>query len=820
MADQSLDALTEATDAATVDNIAVDVGGNLRRMSRLNFLGDVAAQWGGTAGGTANALTITPAPAISAYAAGQRFAFVTGASENSAAVTLAVSGLAAAPVVTTSGQALTGGELPPDTVMSATYDGASFRLERPVSKWLNAMEFGATGDGSTDDSAAIRATFDAWKDSLNGEGGVIIPPGKYAMAGPAFSDALIDYFADGSASGKRLTIWMQGAEFLPSYTPRGTRTAGLWDGLTAEIPLFEFGLPAKHFELSIIGEGFITGSRDVTTDPIGVLAVNLNKSTFNMLTFEDLANRALEIQSINNSRSYDCAFIDCGYQPTDESQTGYIAAGVTFDCSSGAVRVTASASGTFSASDEGKWFLMANSSGPIHVSKIATYVDDQNVDITDATTQAYTAATGSFSIVTGSMTAGDKTLTLNSPCVPAGYAGAWLSVYGAGYEDTSGSGGFNESEPRLLTSRITVRNSASSVELNHAARVSVSDVPIVFAPSVHIGYSDDTMPYGGHNNDFLIVGARLANSGDNRSFVPIVMQKTLRTEFVGCKFHVSAPNFENFAAGAFAVIGDNTKNTPFNSCMFTWGGTNPDYGQIALLGDRLGASFVQSEFFSREVNRFWVFSADVVDVDDSYIAVGIGFNNIQGWSETANRGYFKALGNATLEKTWQQAGGIFERASGAVRWYLSAATKGFDGTEVIGNTTYAAFTPTVEVGGSDITAGGGALATAEGRYVRQGRIVRLWLHVELSAKGTNTGFVDITLPAAISTIVGNSDHIGVGRYRNMSSLASQPWGRCAGAAEIRLMQDSGSGSNDANVTDANLTDTTEIYLSGWFETDA
>ncbi len=50
--------------------------------------------WGGTAGGTATALTFSVTPAISAYAAGQRFAFI-AASNSGGATTLAVNGLAA-----------------------------------------------------------------------------------------------------------------------------------------------------------------------------------------------------------------------------------------------------------------------------------------------------------------------------------------------------------------------------------------------------------------------------------------------------------------------------------------------------------------------------------------------------------------------------------------------------------------------------------------------------------------------------------------------------------------------------------------------------
>ncbi len=51
--------------------------------------------WCGTATGTADAIVLTPAPAIAAYAAGQRFVWMASASANTGATTVAISGLSA-----------------------------------------------------------------------------------------------------------------------------------------------------------------------------------------------------------------------------------------------------------------------------------------------------------------------------------------------------------------------------------------------------------------------------------------------------------------------------------------------------------------------------------------------------------------------------------------------------------------------------------------------------------------------------------------------------------------------------------------------------
>ena len=49
--------------------------------------------WCGTAGGSANAITLAPTPAITAYAAGQRFVWMASGSVNTGATTVAISGL-------------------------------------------------------------------------------------------------------------------------------------------------------------------------------------------------------------------------------------------------------------------------------------------------------------------------------------------------------------------------------------------------------------------------------------------------------------------------------------------------------------------------------------------------------------------------------------------------------------------------------------------------------------------------------------------------------------------------------------------------------
>jgi len=68
-----------------------------------------AMHWCGTAGGSANAITLSPSPAITAYAAGQRFVWKASGSVNTGATTVAISGLGTI-ALQDSGAALVGGD--------------------------------------------------------------------------------------------------------------------------------------------------------------------------------------------------------------------------------------------------------------------------------------------------------------------------------------------------------------------------------------------------------------------------------------------------------------------------------------------------------------------------------------------------------------------------------------------------------------------------------------------------------------------------------------------------------------------------------------
>jgi hypothetical protein len=89
--------------------------------------GPITTYWGGTAGGTANALTATTGSSLSSLTRGQIVGVKTGASANSGASTLAVDSVPAI-AIRKNGSATVGGDLPANSDLWFQYDGTYLRL--------------------------------------------------------------------------------------------------------------------------------------------------------------------------------------------------------------------------------------------------------------------------------------------------------------------------------------------------------------------------------------------------------------------------------------------------------------------------------------------------------------------------------------------------------------------------------------------------------------------------------------------------------------------------------------------------------------------
>lgn len=106
----------------------------------LGQLQDGAAQWAGNAGGTADALTLTLAPAITAYAAPQ-LAYFKATATNTGAATVAINGLTTK-AIQKNGAALAAGDITNGRWYALLYDGTAFQLSdlSPVPKALGTTK--------------------------------------------------------------------------------------------------------------------------------------------------------------------------------------------------------------------------------------------------------------------------------------------------------------------------------------------------------------------------------------------------------------------------------------------------------------------------------------------------------------------------------------------------------------------------------------------------------------------------------------------------------------------------------------------------------
>lgn len=119
------------------------------------------------AGGSANAQTLTVAPAIAAYANGQTFIFKAKAT-NTADATLAVSGLAAIHFASTiSGALLVSGEIQINNIYEAVYKDSYFWLVNPSSVWTSytVTPAGGTGGAHTAKYCLSGKRCTVWMDS-------------------------------------------------------------------------------------------------------------------------------------------------------------------------------------------------------------------------------------------------------------------------------------------------------------------------------------------------------------------------------------------------------------------------------------------------------------------------------------------------------------------------------------------------------------------------------------------------------------------------------------------------------------------------------
>lgn len=108
---------TAALPMGTFNHTNVGVATARTHYARASQIADGALTYGGVAGGTADAATIAPSPAITAYVVGQRFQYKTGAAANTGASTLNVNGVGSGAETWPDGTPLAAGDKPANSMI-------------------------------------------------------------------------------------------------------------------------------------------------------------------------------------------------------------------------------------------------------------------------------------------------------------------------------------------------------------------------------------------------------------------------------------------------------------------------------------------------------------------------------------------------------------------------------------------------------------------------------------------------------------------------------------------------------------------------------
>jgi hypothetical protein len=178
------------------------LGNGSARTDSINLgqVQDMSVQWAAVSG-TANAIVLTLTPPVTTYVAGQTVKFKATA-DNTGAVTVDWGG--GAIDVLYGNEPLVGGEIVDGSTCELTYDGTAAQLSNRAAlapAELSVMDFGAVGDGVTDDAAAFTAA-DASGAQIRVPAGVYKLGSAIAVTGSAWDiSPLATFTGAGSIQG-------------------------------------------------------------------------------------------------------------------------------------------------------------------------------------------------------------------------------------------------------------------------------------------------------------------------------------------------------------------------------------------------------------------------------------------------------------------------------------------------------------------------------------------------------------------------------------------------------------------------------------------
>lgn len=315
------------------------------------------------------------------------------------------------------------------------------------------QEFGAVGDGVTDDTTALQAWVDyVVANSITG----MLPTSRYRSA-PLNMYPYQSYAIRGD--GDRQSIILIDC---PDRTAAGLKFTHPTSPSTRGRP----------YQISDIGVDAMAGTRACLIEDRFSSGAKWNRI------------RVEGYHGATGVRFENCWNVDINEMSVWGSGHNVVAKavpeGVTFSIAASSTTMTASGP-VFSADDVGRTLTLAiNSTATPQTFQIVGYTDPQTVTVGAVRKLNFTNAVGSFGGVRGDMTNGSNVLTLESDVLTSDDIGRKVYVVGA---DLIGS------IPQPLSAIIT-GISGSSITLDAQAKRNVSLAELVFDPAVDFGDTD------------------------------------------------------------------------------------------------------------------------------------------------------------------------------------------------------------------------------------------------------------------------------------------------------------------------------------------
>jgi len=292
---------------------------------------DGAFIWCGTAGGTADAITLTPSPAITAYATGMEFRWKASSSANTGAATVAISGLAAK-ALEINDSALSAGDHAANKYYRGIYDGTAFQIEQISAGGGSAASTSSAGIVELATTAETTTGTDATR--------AVTPDGLHDMtslSGAAWfldEDDMSSDSATKVASQQSIKAYVDGAVTTPGLVPISTQAASndasvsVTSGISSTYDVYEWHLinvipatDAVHGELTVYTSGPTeeTGATDYeytvadarsstggfsTSQSTGATAIKLDNDTLGSASMESVSGKVTLYAPADGATAY------------------------------------------------------------------------------------------------------------------------------------------------------------------------------------------------------------------------------------------------------------------------------------------------------------------------------------------------------------------------------------------------------------------------------------------------------------------------------------------------------------------------------------